>query len=306
MSSSSTSEEIHGSMIPNHLIVKILDFPLLLSMSKAIKENASKSIFFEKEILHYEKISDRIISEIEQDFKILHELCHGTVILNDLEKKDMIKRHAKYPWNDCISYCIEQKSIDHLNIAEKQFINWDINTKRFMIAVSLDNINIVSYYISKDLVYEDPEVTKKCHIYIENKDCEPHPILNTAFEIAITIGSVKMMTFLWNVTPTPYQDFEIASTIVMGADNIDARMFLAQLIVDNEWEYAEEERNVLQLRECLDIDEPTDLYNFIFEKEDDVEVCLSDYKKIIMISLEHRHFDIFYNLIEELEIKSIM
>jgi hypothetical protein len=190
-----------------------------------------------------------------------------------------------------------KECIYHVDIIEEYLMKWNKDVRCFINAVSIDNINIVSYYISKGIIYEDPEIIEKRH---NDKILKKHPILDTAFKIASALGSVKMMTFLWNSTSTPYLDLTYADpSIIKRVDNMNARMFLANRLFENKWEY-EEELNVIGFLKLLKRERCLNTYKFLFDKEGDVDIY--DYKKIAMLTLQNSHFDIYQVLIEELNL----
>jgi hypothetical protein len=246
--------------------------------------------YYENDLIPWiEETTVRIFKEIENDIEILYKYHYNLVKLDGFKKKDIIERHAKYPWAKRIKSFLKDKDyIYHIDIVKEYLIKWDLDIKCFIMAVIMDNINLVSYYVLKGVVYEDPEIIKKRH---NDEVYSKHPILDAAFNIATVMGYIRMMTFLWNVTPTPYLDLTISN--VKKAGNIHARMFLAQHIVDNEWKY-EIEMNVVSFLQYVKEKGFLDIYKFL-DKEDGVDV--SDYKKVVMISLQHGHFDIFDHLV---------
>jgi hypothetical protein len=258
-------------------------------------------------IQQFEKNFDIISNQWENDImKSLSEWEQNLISIDDSEKTAIIERHAMCLWADDLKVYITTNESKKFKTNDNIFSRWrcikrnyetysvlNIDIRRFIRVVLIENIDLAFYYFAKGIVYETPEDIEKRHKNLYNKK---HHILNNIFECVTIRGSVNMMKFIWNIAIDPHIDLCYYNLEYAG--NKNARLFLAIRMVEKKWLY----ENFLDVPEFLQFvkDEGHfDTYKFLLDKDVD-DIQDEDYKDIFILAVKHEHCNIYNELIKRI------
>jgi hypothetical protein len=333
------SEEDMPRVIPEDIISKmIFDYSSMISVNKNISLIYSEDELRKSEVRYFEEKFDYMTEEWDKSIHSMYEWKNPRTMWLLLDEHNRIESsikesirdlHRKTLWYkaidtflsgitiDClykpqmpdISDCFVkiEKYVNDLKIEYDEYSSCDIDVKRFIYAIWTDNVNIVSYYLKKGVI--------NLQIPIPDPRWEKFPVITKAFHQAMHMGSIKMMTHIWNSINNPfvnilgYHGIRIVNHDIIdyGSPWIhnrnDAKMFLAKRMLEKEWEY-ENELNVesfLQYVESKTIS--INIYNFLIEKDN---VGVSDYKKIVEMVIQNhpRHYEVYDRLITDIKLKT--
>jgi hypothetical protein len=295
MSSLLVSEEVQCLMIPNHLIIKMLDFPSLLITNKAVRKSIKDSLFHIKQVLHFERKFEDISKKWYIDIVRIKQWKSGLMSLNDNEKKDILKSHESCPWykylGDILSDVKNGKMCCFKKCYRLYFKDKNIDLKRFIYVVWLKNIDLALYYYKKNIFYETPEnIAKRRKAYMNVS------ILSRIFFDTIKWNSEKMMSFIWDITPDPYLDLITEFHLHTKKSN---RILFAEFLCKKEWIY-ENELNIIDFLRFTEEINCLNIYEFLLDKKDCIDIL--DYKKIITLAFEKGSFGIYQYISKELKL----